>query len=334
MTQQPQDSGSPAPATPDAQLAPGPARLLALVAAGLAIVIYVIAFFDEGQVLGGLGGALLIAGGLLAGAAVLPKVGRVLVPAAVLVTTGTLLLLQSQVVYGAPVAAIVALVLAFLQAGAVVGAVLLDAGIVRAPARRPSARSGYGQPGPQGYGQPGFGQSGGYGQPGYGAPQPGYGQPGYGQPGPYGSGPSGYGQQGAGQPGYGQGFGQPGAAHPGAAQPGAAQPGQAWGQQGAQPDAASHSSASHSSASQPSAAPSWYGGTDASASAPEGGSAGVVDPTAEYRAVDTSVTPPSGQSSVEGRHGQAARESGADGRDDSDGEQTRFFPPPGERPHP
>jgi hypothetical protein len=219
-------STDPAASTPEApQLAPGPARLLALATLGLGLVIYVLGFVESG-LSGSLIGFLLLGGGLLTGAALLPKVGRVLVPGAVTVVTGTLFLLQAVVPGGASNTAIVALVLALFQSVAVIGAVLLDAGLVKAPAPRPRAPQGYGQPG--GYGQypPGYGQPGGYG---YG-PQQGYGAPGYGQPGQYGQ-----------QPGYGQpGYGAPGGY-------GQQQPQGSWGQSepGGRPGGS---------------APSWYGG--------------------------------------------------------------------------
>lgn len=207
------------------QLAPGPARMLVLGAAGLALVIYVLGFVELG-LSNSLMGFLLLGGGLLAGTAVLPRAGRVLVPAAVAVVTGTLQLLQAVAGGGASTTAIVALVLAFLQSVAVIGAVLLHAGLVKAPAPRPSTPPGYGQPG--GYGQypPGYGQPGGFGQ--YGAPQgyQGYGPSGYGQAGHYG-------QPGYGTPGYPQ---QP--------------PQGAWGQAPGQADPSGRASG----------APSWYGG--------------------------------------------------------------------------
>ena len=190
------------PAT-DGQLAPGPARLAVLAAAGLGILIYLLGFLDLGFA-NSLVGALLLGGGLLAGAAVLPKTGRVVVPAAVVVTTGFLLFLQLVTDGGASATTIIALVLAFLQCVAAVGAVLLEGGLVKAPAPRPSTPSGYAQP--PGYGSPqGYGQQGGYGQytppPGYGQ-QPGYAAPpGYGQ---YGGQQGGYGQPGYGPGGFGQ----------------------------------------------------------------------------------------------------------------------------------
>jgi hypothetical protein len=177
MTQQPQ-------ASPDAPpSAAGTIRLLALGAAGLGIVIYLLGFVGGAGLATGVIGPLLVGGGLLAGATVLPKAGRVLLPGGIAVTVGMLLLLQAVAAGGASTIEVVALVLAFLQAVAAVGAVLLDEGIVTAPAPRPKAPPhvappvGFGpQPGP--YGQPPYGQFP-YGQPppyGYG-PQPGYGQP-------------------------------------------------------------------------------------------------------------------------------------------------------------
>jgi hypothetical protein len=222
--------------------------LLVLAAAGLGVVLYLLGFVEAG-LSGSFLGFLLLGGGLLAGAALLPKAGRVLVPATVIVLTGALFLLQAVAQGGASSTAIIALVLALLQAVAALGAVLLDAGLVKAPAPRPREPQGYGQQG--GYGQypPGYGQPGGYGQyggqPGYG--QPGYGGPGYGQPGQYGQ-----------QPGYGQpGYGAPG---------GYGQQQQPWGQ--AEPGARS--------ASGP---PSWYGGGGDGGDTPSAGTPVSGEPT-------------------------------------------------------
>jgi hypothetical protein len=200
-------SGAPAePAaatTPgDHQLEPGPARLLALAGAGLAVVFAVLGFFDSsfGFILPAFS-SLVIGGGLLAGTAVLPKVGRVLVPAAVAATTGALQFLVFVIGNGGSGILIAAVVVAFLVAVVVVGATLLDTGIVKAPEPRPTPPPGYGQP--SGYGQypQGYGQQAGYGQ----YPQQGYGQQSYG-----GQQPPGYGQQGqpGGQYGGQQGYGQ------------------------------------------------------------------------------------------------------------------------------
>lgn len=228
MSQQPDPSQQTGPTSASAaadgvQLAPGPARLLALGAAALALVIYLLGFLGSIFITSGTAGAMIIGGGLLTGAAVLPKVGRVLLPGAVLILVGTLQLLQVVISsaggeFGITLGAVsvIILVLAFVSAALAVGALLMHVGVVKPPARRPSAPAGYGQPGygPGGYGQqpgygyghPGYGQQPGYG-PGYGQQQPGYGQPygpGYGGP----QGQPGYGPQG--QPGYGTGYGAAG----------------------------------------------------------------------------------------------------------------------------
>jgi hypothetical protein len=286
------------------RLAPGPARLLALLAAGLGLIIYLLGFFEDLGIATLLAGPLVVGGGLLAGAAVLPKVGRVLVPAAVAVTTGTLLLLQLVTAGGAPATAILALVLAFLQTASVIVAVLLDAGLVTAPTPRPSAPSGYPQHGYGGYPQ-GYGQQGGYGQ--YGGPQAGYGQqpgyggqPGYGQPGQYGT-PQGGGY---GQPGYGA---QPSSYGQQAPAPGS------WGQQApGQPDAG---------AAQPT--PPWYGrSADANEDTPgaplaSGAPAVSADPTTVFPAAESMP---------------ADRPEAGDQDQTREGEQTRFIQQPGDRP--
>jgi hypothetical protein len=320
MTQQPQGTEKPAetaPAPADAQLAPGLARLLALIGAGLGVVIYLLGFFGESGLTTSLTGPLLLGGGLLAGAAVLPKVGRVLVPAGVLAAVGTLILLQVVADGGTSTLVIVALVLAFLETVAIIGAVLLDAGIITAPAPRPSQPAGYGQQQygayPQGYGQQGYGQPGYGGQQGYG--QPGYGQPGYGQQPPqYGAQP-GYGQPTGGQQGYGQpGYGQQPGYNPQAPQ---GQP--AWGQQ---------------PGTDPSQAPttSWYGGpVDSSGDTPASPGTPVAaepaapapqsaPPSAPAQSPPSS-TPPAGN---DGRHERDADAGGA--------ESTTRFIQKGERP--
>lgn len=262
-----------------------------LATTGLGLVIYVLSFVELG-LSGSLIGFLLLGGGLLAGAALLPKVGRVLVPAAVVVVTGTLFLLQAVAQGGASTTAIIALVLAFLQAVAVIGAVLLDAGLVKAPAPRPRAPQGYGQPG--GYGQypPGYGQQGGYGQ--YGAQQgygqQGYGTPGYGQPGQFGQQP-GYGQQ-------GQGYSAPGGY-------GQQQPQGSWGQ-------------GESGARPAGAAPSWYGG------ATEGGDTPSTPGTPGTSGEPTTAiphAPAAPKTPAQPENGEA---------DKTSVDQTRIIPQPGQ----
>jgi Family of unknown function (DUF5336) len=143
MSQPPGTDAAGRPGSPPAT------RALALVAAGLGVLIYLLGFFGEVSVTSSFGGPLLIAGGLLAGTAVLPQPGRVLAPAAVLTVTGTMLLVQLATGIGGPAVVIIALVLAFAQSATVVGALLLDSGMVTAPARRPAAA-----PYPPGYGYP------------------------------------------------------------------------------------------------------------------------------------------------------------------------------------
>jgi Family of unknown function (DUF5336) len=180
----PPGPSQPAPAEPVPSLPAGPgalsgpARSLVLVAAALALVIYLLGFFGQVSVIASFGGPLLIGGGLLAGTAVLPRSGRVLAPAAVLIVTGTLLLAQLATSIGGLSIVVAALALALAQCAAVIGAVLLDAGLIRPSAARqrpfapqyPAGYQGYptaGGPGP-GYGPPGYSAP-----PGYGAP-PGY----------------------------------------------------------------------------------------------------------------------------------------------------------------
>lgn len=313
MTQQPQ-------AGPDSPS--GPTKLLALVTAALGIVVYLIGFFGD-LVIAALLMALLVGGGLLVGACVLPKTGRGLVPGAIAITTGTLLLLQFVADGNAPTSAIIALIVAFLQTVSAIGAVLLDAGIVTAPAPRPAAPPGYG-PVSGGY-PPGYGQPGGYGQPmhpqGYGqpagsgqstpgtpglpaysagqsGPQPGYGagQPGYGagQSGPqpaYGTGQPGYGTGQSGPPpGYGQagGYAASGAGTSGVGAHGE----QGSGAHGAQPAGYEPQQAPQSWGQQP-AAPSasasqatnlWHGDTSTGTEA-EAGPGAPAAPTPPRTAV-------------------------------------------------
>lgn len=162
------------------------AKILAIATGGLGLVIYFLSFTDDvGGFLRGLTGVLLLGGGLLAAASVLPKAPATLVPAAVTVVTGTLVLLIDVAAgpsllggSGAevPGLAIVALILAFLESAAVVLALLMAAGLVNMTPRprsrprqswEPQQAGGYpGQAVPGGY--PGPPVPGGYpGQGGY-----------------------------------------------------------------------------------------------------------------------------------------------------------------------
>lgn len=314
MTQQP-DAAEPEKekdkVSADEQVVAGPARLLALIAAGIGLVTYLVGFFTEIPLTNMLAGPLIVGGGLLAGASVLPKAAKALAPAAVVVATGALLLLQFVASVSASTALIIALVLALLQAAAAILAVLLDAGIVKAPAPRPSAPAGYGPyagypqgqgrdagyyGAQQGYGQPpqygqqppGYGQQGAYGQPGYGQGQPGYGQPGYGP------------QPGAQQPAAQQPAAQP----PVAQQAGAQQAPAQWGQQvpppGQQPAQQQPGQQQPDQPAQPdqSSEPpttAWYTGGTAKVrpSGPENGS--PSEAVTEVRKQNAAATPPAGQ---------------------------------------
>jgi hypothetical protein len=246
-----QTGASPEPAS-GAVPAPlqGPARTLVLAGTGLAIVVYLLGFFSP---LSSLlyGPALVLAGGLLGAAALLPRAsGRVLVPGAVLAVVGFLSLVQvaaaaAQFAVGG--IEIVALVVAFLAAAALAGGVLMEAGLLSMPERRPQPPQGqYGPYGQQYGGYPPPGQGGGYlqqpapgGQYGYGWSPQGPPQGPYGQPQAYEGGPWGHPQPGAqavpqGQPGPQGQQGPPvppapqgpPAPHPGGQQGPPAQPGQ------------------------------------------------------------------------------------------------------------
>ncbi|MGH3938295.1 MAG: DUF5336 domain-containing protein [Pseudonocardiaceae bacterium] len=147
------------------------AKILAIATGGLGLVIYFLSFTDDvGGYLRGLTGVLLVGGGLLAAAALLPKAPVTLVPAAVAVVTGTLFLLiditagpsfLGGVSSDVPGLAILALILAFLESGAVVLALLMSAGLVNLPPRpRPRPQQSWEHQQSGGY--PGQAASGGY----------------------------------------------------------------------------------------------------------------------------------------------------------------------------
>ncbi|MGH4027128.1 MAG: DUF5336 domain-containing protein [Pseudonocardiaceae bacterium] len=138
---------------PPAQQQPGPSnspsgglglsKILAIVPGGLGLVLYFLSFTDgAGGYLRDLVGVLLLGGGLLAAASVLPKAPATLLPGTVAALTGALFLLVSVAkgppfvdlpgdVGGTPALAVVAVILALLEAAACVAAVLLDAGLVK-----------------------------------------------------------------------------------------------------------------------------------------------------------------------------------------------------------
>ncbi|OZD81473.1 hypothetical protein CH273_12230 [Rhodococcus sp. 05-339-2] len=148
--------------------------------------------------------ALLLAAGLIAGASLLQKDARNQAVVAALAIAGWLVLVfQSFSLPSAEgnefasttsslgIGAILVLVLGFVQAAAAVGALLLDAGIVKAPAPKPA---GYGNQNQQ----PGYGQ-----QNPYNAPTTSFGGPS--QPQNYGNPPS-YGQPQGTSSNFGQGL--------------------------------------------------------------------------------------------------------------------------------
>ena len=176
------------PAAP--QPGPSPSRgggldlggILALAALGLGLIIYLCNFSANGL---GVSSPLLyffLVAALLGAGTLLPKAPAVLVPAAVLAAAGSLGTLNAVVLAGQSSIVIVILVLGLLQTAALVGAVLVDAGMIKMkPKQTPSPGQQWGppsgsfpaQPGPfppNQYGQSpagqyGQGQSGQYGQP-------------------------------------------------------------------------------------------------------------------------------------------------------------------------
>jgi hypothetical protein len=310
-------SAEPGSATPGEQQLPGPARLLALLAAGLALVIYILGFVEDTQLINRVGGLLVIGGGLLGAAALLPKAGRVLVPATVLALLGSLALLQETAAgFEVPTTTIIAVILAFLLTVALIGAVLLEAGIVKVPAPRPQAahpQQGYGgyggQQQPPGYG--GYGQypeQGGYG----GAAQ----QPGYGQQSPYASGAP------AGQPGYGgYGYGAGSTSSPSLPLPSTPPSPYGQGGYGQQPTVAQPAPQASDQGPPPGG---WFAGPTPSSSpdpypsSPAPGSGGSEDD-----ASDAPATPPTGQPAVE--PAPAAEERAEE--DGDRGERTRVIRP-------
>jgi|GEM_PF-6249976 len=219
--------------------------VLALVAAGLGLVIYACSFSDDALAAGVASSLvlhLLLGGGLLAGANALPKRPATLLPGTLFIVVGTLLLLLLMIKDESDTTAIVVVILiaALLELAASMAALLMEQGLITMTPRAP----GYGPPGgwsPQSgpFQQPGYGygqqQPTQYGGQQYGAAQPGAGQPGaqppYGQPAPGGQQTHGqggaqpesrpapqYGQQPYGQQPYGGGGG--GAGQQGSTPPG------------------------------------------------------------------------------------------------------------------
>ncbi len=139
MTQRPQE---PAEVPSDAPVSPGrPARVPALASAALAVVFALLGFMGAVPATD-LAGALVLGGGLLAGAAALPRAGRVLAPAAVAASVGVVGLLQAVVVSrGGGGLLIAASAVAVLTWVATVVAALMDAGVFGSRAPRAAVAS-------------------------------------------------------------------------------------------------------------------------------------------------------------------------------------------------
>ncbi|MBW4716065.1 DUF5336 domain-containing protein [Saccharothrix obliqua] len=210
------------------QQQPGPAQqpavgvnltlILPLVAAGLGLIAYLLAFADDVPSFGTV--EYLLAAAALAGLTALPKAPKLLPAAAVLSAVPTLLFLQGIIKSEGSVKGmhIVLLIIALLETAAIVLSLLVDTGVVKF---EPKPANPYGQPGgwnPQSgaFPQPGQQQPGQYGPPSgqFGAqqppqqqpggapqptsymPQPGqFNQPGQQQPGQPGTPPGGFGGQ-------------------------------------------------------------------------------------------------------------------------------------------
>lgn len=138
----------------DAPPGTGPVRVLAGVAALLAVVFCVLGFVG-GVGVGDLAGVLVVGGGLLAGTVALPKPGRVLAPSSVAVAVGVLMLLQAVMTSRVTMVLIIALVVAFAEMVAAVGALLIDVGLVaRVPERSPAPVESFDAPGASAWGPP------------------------------------------------------------------------------------------------------------------------------------------------------------------------------------
>ncbi|WHT18801.1 DUF5336 domain-containing protein [Crossiella sp. CA-258035] len=209
---QPQQTGQPAAAGPNL------GQILALVGAGLGLVIFFCTFSDDVSRLGlPFGIALMIGAAVLTGMTQLPKAPQFLWVAAMLAVVGLLDLLVN-ITNTVSVAGlyVVVLIAAVLQTGAIVAALLQEIGMIKLELKPKAPANPYG-------GQP-AGQTGGWNPPSGGMPQQQYGQPQpqqYGQqPGQFGQQPPQFGQQQPPPPaGGGGGFGQPEATrqfpHPG-----------------------------------------------------------------------------------------------------------------------
>ncbi|WNV90786.1 DUF5336 domain-containing protein [Umezawaea sp. Da 62-37] len=137
-----QQPGAPGPAQPAMGLNLG--FLLPLVAAGLALIAFLLAFADDVAFSGVI--EFMYAAGVLAGLSVLPKAPRLLWAAAPLTVVPTLAILQGMIKGSGSVQGmqIVLFIVSLLQTAAVIAALLAEVGILKL---EPKPANPYGQPG-------------------------------------------------------------------------------------------------------------------------------------------------------------------------------------------
>ncbi|HEX6343097.1 DUF5336 domain-containing protein [Umezawaea sp.] len=124
-----QQPGAPGPAQPAMGLNLG--FVLPLAAAGLALISFLLAFADDVPLFSAV--EYIYATGVLAGLSVLPKAPRLLYAAAPLTIVSTLVILQGMIKSSAEIQGmqIVLFIVSLLQTAAVVGGILVDAGILK-----------------------------------------------------------------------------------------------------------------------------------------------------------------------------------------------------------
>jgi hypothetical protein len=138
-----QQPGAPGPAQPAMGL--NLSFVLPLVASGLALISFLLAFADDVPLFSAV--EYMYATGVLAGLSVLPKAPRLLYAAAPLSVVSTLVILQGMIKSSADIQGmqIVLFIISLLQTAAVVGGLLMEAGILKL---EPKPANPYGQPQP------------------------------------------------------------------------------------------------------------------------------------------------------------------------------------------
>lgn len=139
-----QQPGAPGPAQPAMGLNLG--FILPLVAAGLALISFLLAFADDVPLFSAV--EYMYATGVLAGMSVLPKAPRLLYAAVPLAVVSTLVILQGMIKSSASIQGmqIVLFIISLLQTAAVVGGILVEAGILKLEPK-PANPFGQQQPG-------------------------------------------------------------------------------------------------------------------------------------------------------------------------------------------